>query len=99
MQLRDTPTRNDAPSSRRRTRIIKTKTSYEDRSSSPGTRRKPQPKKANSSEKLEEVVYETKYQAILKEKKELGRIKYLVNWADNSDTGEVYTPTWVRTTK
>jgi len=32
---------------------------------------------------------------ILQERRVNGRVEYLINWADDEETGESYEPTWV----
>lgn len=89
------PTRE--PSSRRRRATAKTPT-YNISSSSPAKSQQHTPKaKTNKKKKKksEEVVYATKDQAILEEKREGSVVKYLVNWANHPVTGEVYPPSWV----
>jgi len=85
-------------SSRKRRATTKTTTYNIDLSSSPSRSQQPTPKissKKAKRKKITEVVYATKDQAILEEKREGGVIRYLVNWANNPDTGEVYEPSWV----
>jgi hypothetical protein len=49
------------------------------------------PRKARKSEKF----YGLKTPAILGEREVDGKVEYRVNWADDLETGEPYTPTWV----
>ena len=85
-------------SSRKRRRATpKTTTHNVDLSSSPAKSQQPTSTsgKRRAKRKVEELVYATKDQAILEEKKEGGVVKYLVNWADHPETGEIYEPSWV----
>ena len=68
--------------------------SYSESSSNPPTPPKVKKEKAPAKE-AEEKLYATKYQAILAERKVRGQVQFLVNWADDPETGEVYAPTWV----
>lgn len=90
----------DRPQERRaRTKTTTTTTSTPTQSSSPApTRTKVAQRKSTKSiprKKTEAPVYATKYQAVLAEKVVNGRVKYLVNWANDPKTGDPYEPTWV----
>jgi hypothetical protein len=65
-------------------------------SSSPAPRRgAPKKKPRRRREEEGEKQYSLKDPGILDQKEENGKVYYLVNWADDPDTGDVYTPTWV----
>jgi hypothetical protein len=65
-------------------------------SPSPAPRRGAPKKKPRrrKSEKVEKQ-FALKDPGILDEKEEKGKVYYLVAWADDPGTGEVYAPTWV----
>jgi hypothetical protein len=54
-------------------------------------KKKPRRRKEDESEKQ----FSLKDPGILDQKEENGKVYYLVNWADDPDTGKVYDPTWV----
>jgi hypothetical protein len=65
--------------------------------SSPAAPRRGAHKKNSRRKKDEESekVYSLADPGILEQKEENGKVYYLVNWADDPETGEKYDPTWV----
>jgi hypothetical protein len=65
-------------------------------SSSPAPRRgAPKKKSRRRKDEDSEKVYSLADPGILDQKEEKGKVYYLVNWADDPETGEKYDPTWV----
>lgn len=65
-------------------------------SSSPAPRRgAPKKKSRRRKDEGSEKVYSLADPGILDQKEENGKVYYLVNWADDPETGEKYDPTWV----
>jgi len=54
-----------------------------------------QRKKRSKSAKEEDRFWKLKDPGILQERRVNGKVEYLINWADDEETGESYEPTWV----
>src|SRR3954453_2932665 len=96
MESTATERANEQPSRRKRRKAtLKNRKSFSESPSSPlRPNLAPKKKRRREEETQSDTFYKIK--GILEEKRESGRILYLIDWEDNLETGERYDRSWVR---